>query len=52
MQVDRWGLDWEKENRIERVRHLSGLTKRYKEVEVDRQEIETNICEYTSCVPK
>ena len=40
MQVDRWQLGWDKENGIERDRHQSGLTKRYKDIEVDRQEIE------------
>ena len=30
-----------------RDRHQSGLTKRYTEIEVDRQEIETNIGGFT-----
>ena len=33
--MDRWGLGWDKENGVERDRHQSGLTKRYKEIEVD-----------------
>ena len=37
----------EKQNGVERDRNKSGLTKRYKEIEVDRQEIETNIGGYT-----
>ena len=41
--MDRWGLGWDKENGVEKDRHQSGLTKRYKEIDVDRQEIETNI---------
>ena len=45
--MDRWGLSWDKENGVERDSRQSGLTKRYKEIEVDRQEIETNIGEYT-----
>ena len=38
--MDRWGTGLE--NGVERDRHQFGLTKRYKEIEVDRQEIETN----------
>ena len=45
--MDRWWLWWGKENGVERIRNKSGLTKRYKEIEVDRQEIETNIGGYT-----
>ena len=37
MQVDRWVLDWDKENGVE-----SWLTKGYKEIDVDRREVETN----------
>ena len=33
---------------MERDRHQSRLSKRYKEIEVDRQEIETNIGGYTT----
>ena len=40
-------LGWDKENGVERDRHQFGLTKRYKEIEVDRQEIETNIVGHT-----
>ena len=32
---------------VKRDRHQCGLTKRYKEIEVDRQEIETNVSRYT-----
>ena len=46
MQVDRSWLGWDKENGVERDRHQFQLTKRYKEIEVDRQEIETNIGRY------
>ena len=42
--MDSWGLGWDKENGIERDNHPSALTK---EVEVARQEIETNIGGYT-----
>ena len=35
----RWGLGWYKENGVERNRLQSGLIKRYKEIEVDGQEI-------------
>ena len=45
--MDRWGLGWYEESGVERNRHQSGLTKRYKEIEVDKQEIETNIGGYT-----
>ena len=38
--MDRWGLGWDNENGDDRYRHKSGLTKRYKDIEVDRQEIE------------
>ena len=41
--MDRWGLGWDKENGVKRDRHQSGFKKRYKETEVDRQVIETNI---------
>ena len=41
--MDRWGLGWDKENRLERDTRQFGWTKRYKEIEVDRQQIETNI---------
>ena len=34
------------ENGVERDKHQSGLTKRYQVIEVDRQEIETNIGRY------
>ena len=37
--MDRWGLGWEKKNGVERDRHQWGLTKRYKEIMVDRKEI-------------
>ena len=37
--MDRWGLGWDEENRVEIDKHQSELTKRYKEIEVDRQEI-------------
>ena len=37
--MDRWGLDWDKENGFERYSREFGLTKRYKEIEVDRKEI-------------
>ena len=36
---NRWGLGWDNENGDERDRHQSGLVKRYKEIEVDIQEI-------------
>ena len=45
--MDRWGLGCGKENRVERDRHQSGLIKTYKEIKVDRLEIETNIGGYT-----
>ena len=45
--MDKWGLGWDKKNGVERNRHQSGLTKRYKAIKVDRQEIETNIGGYT-----
>ena len=45
--MDRWGLGWDEENGVERDRHQSESTKRYKEIEVDRQEIETMIGGYT-----
>ena len=45
--MDRWVLGWDKENGVERDGHQSGLTKRYKEIKVDSQEIETNIGRYT-----
>ena len=45
--MDRWGSGWDKEYGVERDRQQSGLTKRYKELEVDRQEIETSIGGYT-----
>ena len=38
-----WELGLKKENGVERDRHQSGLTKRYKEIEVDRQKIEKDI---------
>ena len=44
--MDRWRLGWDKENGVERDRHQSELTKRYKEMEVDRQKIETSIGGY------
>ena len=44
--MDRWELGWDNENRVERDGHQSGLTKRYQEIEVDRQEIEKNIDGY------
>ena len=44
--MDRWRLGWDEENGVERDRHQSELTKRYKEIEVDRQEVETNISGY------
>ena len=44
--MDRWGFRWDKEKGVKGDRHLSWLTKRYKEIEVDRQEIETNIGGY------
>ena len=34
-------MDRDKENEIERDKHQSGYKKRYKEIEVDIQEIET-----------
>ena len=37
----------EKPNGVDRDRHQSRLTKRYKEIEVDRQVVETNIGGYT-----
>ena len=40
-------IDRDKENGIERDRHQSVLTKRYKDIEVDREEIETKIGRYT-----
>ena len=46
--MDRWGLGWGQEKKVERDRHQSGLIKRYKEIEVDRQEIEKNIGGYTN----
>ena len=45
--MDRWGLGWDKENGLERDRHQFGLTKRYKEIKLDRQEIEKNIGAFT-----
>ena len=45
--MDRRGLGWDKENGVERDRHQFQLTKKYKEIEVDRQEIETYIGGYT-----
>ena len=45
--MDRWELGWDKENGVKRDRHQSGLTKKYKEIEEDRQKIETNIGGYT-----
>ena len=45
--MDRWGLGWDNENGVERDRQQSGLRKRYKELEVDRQEIKTKIGGYT-----
>ena len=45
--MNRSGLSWDKENGVERNRHQSGFTKRYKEIQVDRQEIEINISGYT-----
>ena len=44
--MDRRGLGWDKVNGVERGRHQSGLTKRYKETEVDRQEIERDRREF------
>ena len=44
--MDRWGSGWDKECGVERDRQQSGLTKRYEELEVDRQEIETKIDGY------
>ena len=41
----RWGLGWDKDNGIERDRHQSELTKRYKEIEVDLQENELGLTE-------
>ena len=40
-------IDRDKENGIERDRREFGWTKRYKEMEVDRQKIETNIGGFT-----
>ena len=40
--MDKWGLGWDKENGVERDRHQSELTKRYKEIDLDRQGIETD----------
>ena len=45
--MDRCGIGRNNENGVERDRHQSGMAKRYKEIEVDRQEIETNIGGYT-----
>ena len=45
--MDKLGLGWDKENGVKRDRHQSGLTKRYKEIEVGRQEIEIDIDGYT-----
>ena len=42
----RWGLGWDTENGVQRERHQSRLKKRYIEIEVDKQEIETNIDGY------
>ena len=44
--MDRWGLGWDKENGVERDRHQAGLIKGYKEIKVDRQDIETYIGRY------
>ena len=38
--MDRSELGWDNENVDKRYRHKSGLTKRYKDIEVDIQEIE------------
>ena len=40
-------IDRDKENGIARDRHEFALKKRFKEIEVDREEIETNINGYT-----
>ena len=45
--MDRWGLGRDKENGVERNRHQSGLTKRYKKMDVDKQEIKGDIGQYT-----
>ena len=45
--MDKSGVGRDKENGVERDRYQSGLAKRYKEIKVDRQEIETNICGFT-----
>ena len=45
--MDRWELGWDKENGVIRDRHWPGLTKRYKDIGVDKQEIETNVGGYT-----
>ena len=44
--MNRWGLGWDNENGDEKYRPKSVLIKIYKEIEVDRQEIETNIGGY------
>ena len=45
--MDIRGLGRNRENGVERDTHQSGMTKRYKEIEVNRQEIETNIGGYS-----
>ena len=45
--MDRWGFGWDKEYVVERDRYQSRSTNRYRKIEVDRQEIETNIGGYT-----
>ena len=41
--MDKLAIDSDYENQVERDRSKFGLTKRYKEIEVDRQEIERDI---------
>ena len=45
--MDRWGLGYDKGNGVGRDRHQSGWIEKYKEIEVDRQDTETNIGRYT-----
>ena len=45
--MDIWRLGRNKEIGVERDRHQSGMINRYKEIEVDREEIEINIGGYT-----
>ena len=40
-------IDWDKESAFEWYSRELGLTKRYKEIEVGRHEVDTNIGGYT-----